>query len=84
MNRKELTYRLSVLGLKKGDFAKTLGLVADTLYQWDETPQYAEALLVTMEQLAACREELRAALGNIAALKAGEPKASDQRKARKK
>ena len=51
MNRKELTYRLSLLGLKKQDFAKLLGMAPDTLYQWDEPPQYAVALLESMEEV---------------------------------
>lgn len=52
MDRKELTYRLSVLGMKKKDFAERLGMAPDTLYQWEVVPQYAVALLEALEKVA--------------------------------
>lgn len=69
MDRVELTFRLRQMGLKKPAFAEKLGLAVDTVYQWGEVPQYAEALLMAMEELAACREKLREALGAVATLK---------------
>lgn len=69
MKRKELTYRLSELGMSKAQFAALLGMAEVTVYQWEEPPQYATALLGAMEELAACREKLREALGSVALLK---------------
>ncbi len=61
MNRKELTYRLSVLGMKKTEFAAKLGMAPDTLYQWEEAPGYAVALLEAME----ANQRLESALAGL-------------------
>ena len=59
MNRKELTYRLSVLGMKKQQFAVELGMAADTLYQWEEAPQYAVRVVELLEEVQRLRKQLR-------------------------
>lgn len=59
MDRKELTYRLSVLGMKKKDFAERLGMAPDTLYQWEVVPQYAAVYLEALEEVRKLREQLK-------------------------
>lgn len=52
MNRTDLTYRLRQVGLKKPQFAEMLGMSPETVYQWDEVPQYAVALVELLEEIA--------------------------------
>jgi uncharacterized protein YjcR len=59
MDRKELTWRLHRLGMKKEDLAKRMGMSASTVYQWGEVPGYAVALIETMEELARWKEARR-------------------------
>ena len=59
MDRKELTYRLSKLGMKKQQLAVELGMAPDTLYQWEVVPQYAVRLLEALEEVERMKREKR-------------------------
>lgn len=69
MDRVELTFRLRQLGMKKPAFAARLGMASDTVYQWDQVPQYAVAVVELLEERNVLMEKLREALGSIATLK---------------
>ena len=66
MKRKELTYRLSELGMSKAQFAALLGMAEVTVYQWEEVPQYALSLLVATEQMRKLEIEVTALRGALA------------------
>lgn len=59
MNRIELTYRLRQLGIRKPQFAVKLGVAVDTVYQWEEAPQYAALVVELMEENAKLKFELK-------------------------
>jgi len=51
VDRRELKMRLAAIGMSKVEFAQRLGVSKFTLYQWEQTPQYAVAVLELLERL---------------------------------
>lgn len=58
MDQYELTRKLLDLKMKKGEFARRLGIHASTVYHWKETPRYVDSLLQALEDIEALRVEL--------------------------
>lgn len=51
MQRSDLTGKLKLLGLKRGDFAAMLGVSIHTTYHWTATPRYVDVVVDLLEEV---------------------------------